>query len=126
MNEINDIKDLVEIPDFSIFIFIFLCILAVLIFSSLVFLIYKKIKNKKVNHRKKYYEILKEIDLSNAKEASYKISKYLRLLEQSEREKNLIADLILELEEYKYKKEVKAINKEIVVKFEIIMDTLDV
>lgn len=126
MNEINDIKDLVEIPDFSIFIFIFLCILALLVFSSLAFLIYKKIKNKKVNHRKEYYKILKNIDFSNPKECSYKISKYLRLLAQNEREKNLISDLILDLEDYKYKKEVKQINKEIIVRFEIIMDAIDV
>lgn len=126
MNEINDIKNLVEIPDFSFYIFVLLCILFILVFTTLVFLIYKKIKHKKKNLRKEYYKILKNIDFSNAKEDSYKISKYLRLLAKNQKEKSLSNELINDLEQYKYKKEVNNINKKDILKFEIIMEIIDV
>ncbi len=124
MNKIHDIKSLVEIPDFSLYVFAILCFLLLCIVASLIFLIYKTINNKKKNCKKEYYQILKNMDFSNPKEASYKISKYLRLLDQ--KETSLIMALIKDLDEYKYKKNVKQIDKNILNKFEIIMETIDV
>ena len=89
MNEIkiHDIKELVEIPDFSIYIYSALWILGILAIFIFIFLIYRYFKNKKRCRRKEYYKILKNLDLNNSKESAYMITKYSRLLSQTQREK---------------------------------------
>lgn len=130
MNEetlkLHDIKNIVSIPDNSIFIFSFLVFLVFLLLLSLIFFIIKKIKNKKQNIKKKYFKKLQEIDYSNSKECAYKITKYLRVLASSNREKKLAHEIIEELEKYKYKKEVKEIKEELKAKISTFMDAVDV
>lgn len=128
MNElkIHDIKNLVEVPDISFYLFISLIILAFLILCISIYLLYKKFKNKNKKIRKEYYKILQEIDFSKSKNAAYKITKYARLLAISQREIKLANELILQLEKHKYKKDVEDINKSIKIKYEIFMDALDV
>lgn len=128
MNElkIEDIKELVEIPDISLYLFILIIILISLVVITLLFLSYKIFKNRRKDQRKNYLKILKELDLSNTKSSAYIMTKYLRLLEQNEREKKLIEELIIELEKYKYKKEVAMFNQETISQFERVMDAIDV
>lgn len=124
--KINDIKNLSEIPDISLYIYMLLWMLGIAFIFILIFLVYKFFYNKKGNERKKYYKTLKELDLSNAKQSAYTISKYVRLLAQSEREKRLADELIEELEKYKYKKEVKELENDIKIIFARFMDSVDV
>jgi flagellar biosynthesis/type III secretory pathway M-ring protein FliF/YscJ len=128
MNElkIHDIKELVDIPDFSLYIYMLLWILGCLVFFILVFIIIKLFLNRKKNKRKEYYKILKSVDLDNSKQAAYKITKYARLLSQSDREKKLCYELIEELETYKYKKEVEALSSDFKIIFGRFMDSVDV
>lgn len=124
--QIHDIKDIVKIPDYSIFIFYFLIFLAVLALFIVIVFIIKYFKNKKPNMRKEYCKILKDIDYSQAKTSAYTISKYVRLLAKNERE-NILADELIELlQEYKYKKEVKQIDDNIKAKLSTFMDVVDV
>lgn len=128
MNEIkiHDIKELVEIPDFSFYIYSILWILGILIFVLFVFLLYKYFYNKNRSSRKKYFKILKELDLNDSKECAYKITKYARLLAHNEREKRLCEELIEELESFKYKKEVKPLSDNVKIIFGRFMDSVDV
>jgi len=124
--KIHDIKSLVEIPDFSIYIYILLISVAVFLVLLVLFLIYKIIKNRKKDFRKEYYKILEEIDFQDSKQCAYTITKYTRLLAVSQREKKLAEELIDELEQYKYKKDVKEIDEDIKILFSRFMDSVDV
>ncbi len=128
MNEIkiHDIKNLVEIPDISLYIYMFLWILAILFIFIFIFLLYKYFNNKNKNKRKEYYRILKDLDLKDSKQSAYTISKYIKLLAQNEREKRLASELIEELERYKYKKEVEELKDDVKIIFARFMDSLDV
>lgn len=124
--KIHDIKELVEIPDFSFYIYSLLWILAILAFFIIIFLVYRFFSNKKRCKRKEYYKILKELDLSDAKNSAYKITKYARLLAQNEREKRISDELIEELEAFKYKKEVEPLNDNVKIIFGRFVDSVDV
>ena len=128
MNEIkiHDIKGLVNIPDISLYIYMFLWILGCAAFFLIIFLFYKFFQNRNKNVRKQYYQILKELDLSYAKHSAYTITKYSSLLAQTQREKKLVKELVEELEKYKYKKEVEPLNDEIKISFGRFMDIIDV
>lgn len=128
MNEIkiHDIKELVEIPDISLYIYMTLWILGIALIFIVIFLIYKFFYNRNKNERKKYYQTLKEVDLNNSKESAYTISKYIRLLATNEREKRLSEELIEELDKYKYKKNVENLSDDVKIVFARFMDLVDV
>lgn len=124
--KLHDIKDIVEIPDTSIFIFSLICFISLLLLLGIILLIIKFIKSKKVNERKAHFDTLKQIDFSNSKEAAYIITKSIRFLAQNEREKNLGFEIIDELEAYKYKKNVKDIDSSLKIKLDRFLDVVDV
>ncbi len=78
--KLRDIKDIVEIPDSSLFELLSLVggVVALLIVGAISFLIYKKFKNRRRKPIKKELalEELKSIDFSNSKESAYKFSRY--------------------------------------------------
>ena len=125
-SKIHDIKDIVEIPDNSIFIYYGLIFLGFLLCLIIVLALIKYFKNKKVNQRKVYFDILQNIEFKNPKEDAYTITKYLRLLIKNDREKILANELINELEDYKYKKEVPQISNDIKNKLNTILGIIDV
>ncbi|RXK02940.1 hypothetical protein [Halarcobacter bivalviorum] len=124
--KLHDIKQLVEIPDFSFYLYLLLLSVVILIIVLLIYLVYKLFKNRKKDERKTYYEILENIDFKQAKKSAYEITKYGKLLATSDREKKLIEELIEELEKYKYKKEVTSIDNEVKILFNRFMDSVDV
>ncbi len=124
--EIHDIKQLVDIPDFSLYIYLTLWILGVILFCIIIFLLFKYFKYRKKDKRKHYYKILKELDLNDSKNSAYIITKYARLLAISQRDKKLSSELIEELESFKYKKEVEPLSDEVKILFGRFMDNVDV
>ncbi|WP_320036292.1 hypothetical protein [Halarcobacter sp.] len=128
MNEIkiNDIKELVDIPDYSLYIYMFLWIIGSLVVFILLFILIRYFLTRKKNKKKEYYTILKNLDLSDSKTAAYTITKYARLISQSDREKKLSNELIEELESYKYKKDVEPLNDNFKILFGRFMDNVDV
>ncbi len=129
MNEtlkINDIKELMDIPDNSFIFFIALCIFGIFIFIAIVFLIIKFFKNKNKNQKKIYYEELRNLDYTHSKNAAYKATTYLRILAKSEKEKEFIKDLIEDINQYKYKKQVDKFDDKLKAKIENFMDMCDV
>lgn len=124
--KLNDIKGLVDIPDNSVFIFSALVFFALILLFLLVLFIIKVLKNRKKDLRKKYFEILENIDFNDSKQSAYTITKYVRLLARNEREQKIANELIEELALYKYKKEVTTIKKETRAKLSTFMDIVDV
>ena len=125
-SKIHDIKDIVKIPDNSIFIYYGLILLAVLLTLIIIIFIIKYFKNKKINQRKIYFDILKNIEFKDSKKDAYTITKYIRLLVRTQREKILANELINELEEYKYKKTVPNINTDTKNKLNTLLGIIDV
>lgn len=125
--QINDIKTIVEIPDYSIYFYYGLIILGFSIFLASLYFVYNYFKSKKHSLEKEYLFILKNIDLSNQKNSAYTISKYGRLLVKDERQKRLFEELHNSLEEFKYKKTIdKKIPNTIRLQYETFLESLDV
>ncbi|MGA1932830.1 hypothetical protein ACH5BF_08940 [Arcobacter sp. YIC-464] len=124
--KLHDIKELVVIPDNSIFIFSFLIFLGVILLLSIAIFIIKLLKNRKKDLRKEYFEILENLDYNDSKKSAYIITKYVRVLARSQREIKIANELIEELSEYKYKKEVKDIDTNTKAKLSTFMDIVDV
>jgi len=98
---LRDIKGLVQIEDYSLYTFIAIIVISLVI----LYFIIKKIINYKrvVSPIKAAKKELKNLDLSDSKMASYKLTKYGKLLSDENLEY---------LEKYKYKKEVTEFNEE--------------
>lgn len=127
MLKIHDIKPIVEVPSYSLYLYYALIVLGVLFFLFLGYLLIKYFKKNKNDERKKYYKILKNINFSTPKQSAYELSKYGRLLIQTQRDKKLFDELHYLLDEYKYKKDVKEkFSNEVKVKYELFMESLDV
>jgi len=124
--KIHDIKQLVDIPDLSLYLYMLLWIIGSLLFFILIFILIKLILNRKKSKKKSYYKILKNIDLKDSKKAAYDITKYARLISQSDREKKLCAELIEQLENYKYKQNVEPLSDDFKIIFGRFMDSVDV
>ena len=126
LSKLHDIKELENIPDNSIFIFSILIFAGIILILAIIFLFIKYFKNRKVSDRKTYFNILKNIDFDDSKKAAYTITKYSRLIANSDREKKLANELIEELRIFKYKKNVKNIDKLTKAKYSTFMEILDV
>ena len=109
---IRDIKPLVEIPDYSIFLFSATLIALALVVIVLIILLFKYLKSRRDSLKKSYLKALKSVDFSNPKESAYLITKYARLLVKDERSMQICEDLTKKLEIYKYKREVPQIDEE--------------
>ncbi len=124
--KIHDIKPLVEVPDISFYIFYGLIVLGIIVFCIGIFLFYKYLKNKRLNIKKIYLKKLKNVDFTNSKQSAYTITKYGQLLVQSSIEKQLLEDLIIKLEGYKYQKKVPKVDDETKALYNIFVGALDV
>ncbi|RXJ98715.1 hypothetical protein CRU98_08085 [Arcobacter sp. CECT 8986] len=128
MNElkIHDIKNLVTIPDYSFYIYISLIIFISIICIVVLYFIIKSFLNKKKTKEEIAFEILENITLDNSKEDAYKITKYGRIVAKDDRSKKLYYELIENLEEYKYKKDVNTFDNNVINQFHRFMDSVDV
>ena len=107
MEGLRDIKGLIEIEDYSLYIFIAIAIASLVL---LYFIIKKIIYYKRVvSPIKKAKKELKNLDLSNSKIASYRLTKYGKILKDED---------FKYLEKYKYKREVVEFTKEDLQKIE--------
>jgi cbb3-type cytochrome oxidase subunit 3 len=125
--QINDIKTIVQIPDYSIYIYYGLIILIIGFVVAFLYFIYNYFKSKRFSKEKEYFAILKSVDFSKEKQTAYDISKYGRLLIKDERQQRLFEELYQSLEEFKYKKNIdKKIPNTIKLQHETFLESLDV
>lgn len=127
MIKIHDIKPIVEIPDFSVYLYYALLFLAFIVILLIIYAVYKFFKPKSKTQEMYWYEKLQSLDFNNVKQTAYDISKYGKYLAKEERQIHLIEELTNELSSFKYKKEIPLeFTQEIKTKFNIFMETLDV
>jgi len=114
---IKDINPYIPMYDSSIYLFaLILCIIAILLFYILKH-ISKKYRGKTKNSPKHILKKFKELDLSNPKQAAYDISKYGKILANTNESKQKLKQLNKLLEQYKYKKDVSNLDNEIKQKY---------
>jgi hypothetical protein len=119
-SQLKDIKPLLDIPDNSYYIYWGLIIFASLLVVAILFFVAKRLwDNRKINLAKGYVEKLKKIDWKDAKQSAYEATHYARLLATDERRKELFSQLEPMLEQYKYKKEVNAVDHDTQNKFNL-------
>jgi len=127
MNEqLKDIKPLLEIPDNSYYLFWGLILFGVLLAVAVLFFAIKKyLEYRKANLAKKYLAKLHAINWKESKESAYTATHYARLLATDERRKELFEQLESLLEQYKYKKEVEAVDEETLKRFNLYVQVAD-
>ena len=127
MEELADIKGLVEIPDNSIYIYYGLISLGVIIGLVILYWIISKIIILKSDNRyKNYLKALKEIDLEqDAKDGAYKATYYGREVANSDRKREIYNQLVEMLEKYKYRKNVDKIDNATLKQFQLFIEVVD-
>ncbi len=112
--KIRDIKPLLEVPDHSLYFFIGVIIVSLLVLAGVIYLILKWVKTKnRLNLRRNTYKKLLHVDLSDSKKAAYEITRYgLVFKDDSPRNEEMYFNLIARLERYKYKKDVGPLEYE--------------
>ncbi len=110
---LRDIKPIVEIPDYSLYILI--ATVAVGLYFGYIlfrkFYIYSRSKCS-IDCEKYYYTQFCNIDWSKPKEASYLATKYGLVLAKDKRKKEIFNQLRDRLDIYKYRKDIDKIDSE--------------
>jgi flagellar biosynthesis/type III secretory pathway M-ring protein FliF/YscJ len=106
--KLHDIKPLLEIEEFSFYYFLVVVVLVTFLFVGFAFLIIKWFqKRKRFDKRKEHKKAFMQVDLRNAKEAAYALTKYgATFANDSERHQKIYNELLDTLAKYKYKKEI--------------------
>jgi len=125
---LHDIKPLIEIQEYSMYYLIVLCVVVFIAISGLLYLAFHWFKNRnKFNLRKENLKLLNAVEFSDAKAAAYLITSLgITFREDSERHTRAYDDLVMRLEEYKYKKDVENLSDETLHYIEIYIGMLDV
>ena len=108
MEQLKDIKDIVEVPEYSFEILLTIIILTLTILAVAIYL-YKN-RRKKLSRKEIALNSLKSIDYTNSKDVAYRFTLDGAVLIDKEHQ-NVFDNLVEELERYKYKKDVPPLDK---------------
>ena len=113
MEELKDIKGIIEVPDYSLWILISI-IVTILFFIAITIYFFKnrRKKRKKLTLKQIAMKNLKEIDFNDTKDTVYAFCENFQYF-IDEKNKESFEELQKELEMYKYKKEIEKISKEL-------------
>ena len=110
MEELKDIKDIVEVPEYSFFILIGLTVFIVLLLSLAVYFFKNRRKRrKKITVKERALEKLKKMDFSDTKSVVYTFEEQSRLF-LNEKNQEKFNSIIKELTVYKYKKDIPPLD----------------
>ena len=125
---LHDIKPLLEIQEYSLYYLIGVSIVVAFVLFAILYLILKWIKMRNAfNIRKEHFKLLNAVDLSDAKRAAYDITFYGHTFSNdSQRHSEMYKNLLDRLESYKYKKNVDAIDSEVIGYIELYRGMIDV
>jgi len=113
MEELKDIKDIVEVPEYSLFILIGLSIFVFLLLAlAIYFFKNRRRRRKKPTTKKMALQKLNSIDYSNTKEVVYSFEEHTAIFIDEKNQEPFNA-LKKELEIYKYKKDIPPLDKEV-------------
>ena len=125
---LHDIKEIVEVQEYSFYYLLGVIFLSVLVLSVLIYLIYKYIqKINAYNERKEHFKLLNSLDLSDTKNAAYAISKYgITFANDGQRESEMYKNITSRLEQFKYKQYVEEFDVETLGYIELYKGMIDV
>lgn len=125
---LHDIKPIVEVQEYSLYYFLGIVSVVLLLLGALGYLIYKYFKKRNAfNLRKENFRLLSSLDLKNTKESAYLITSLgATFKDDTPRHKEMYENLTNRLEEYKYKKEVGEFSKETLGYIELYKEMIDV
>ncbi len=113
MEKLKDIKPLVEIPDYSFYLYLGFILFATLLAAVGVYFFIRLLSRKKRDRKRELLEYLRGLDLNDSKRVAYEITKWGRYLVSDESRARLYGELVRKLTPYKYKKEVPPLSDEI-------------
>lgn len=125
---LHDIKPIVEVQEYSLYYFLGIVFIVLLLIGALGYLIYKYFQKRNTfNLRKEHFRLLNSLDLKKSKESAYLITSLgATFKDDSPRHKEMYENLTNRLEEYKYKKEVGEFSKETLGYIELYKEMIDV
>lgn len=126
--QLHDIKPIIDIQEYSLYYFLGLVGVALLLVSGIFYLIYLWFKKRKAfNIRVEHKKLLSSLDLSDTKKSAYAMTYYgATFKDDSPRHEQMYHSLISKLEAYKYKKDVDSLDKETIDNFESYKEMCDV
>jgi FtsZ-interacting cell division protein ZipA len=127
-SQLRDIKPPVQIDDWSLIWYWSLIILGVLALAAVLFAGYKIwMKLRKTNRRREYLEALKRINWDDPKHSAYEATRLGRLMltDEEDRLHELYRQMVSELDQYKYKKEVDSVGTEAKSQFDLFVKACD-
>ncbi len=125
---LHDIKPIVDVHEYSLYYFLGLVFVGVLIVLALAYLIYKWIKARNAfNIRVEHFKMINSLNLSDTKASAYAITSLgATFKDDSPRHSEMYANLAQRLEVYKYKKEVEEFDSEVLGYIELYKGMIDV
>jgi flagellar biosynthesis/type III secretory pathway M-ring protein FliF/YscJ len=113
VEELKDIKGIIEVPDYSLWILISI-IVTIIFFIAITIYFFKnrRKKRKKLTLKQIAMKNLKEIDFNDTKDTVYAFCENFQYF-IDEKNKESFEELQKELEMYKYKKKIEKISKEL-------------
>ncbi len=123
---LNDIAPLVEIPDYSLYYFITVVLIAVALSLALILALLKQIRKRRVNLRRERFGRLSSVDFSDPKRAAYTISELGRVFAfDNERTEKAYHNLFERLAPYKYAPKVEMIDEETIGYYRLYLEIID-
>lgn len=123
---LNDIAPLVEIPDYSLYYFIAVVLIAVALSLALILALLKQIRKRRVNLRRERFNALSSVDFSDPKRAAYTISELGRVFaSDNERTEKGYHNLFERLAPYKYAPKVEMIDEETIGYYRLYLEIID-
>ena len=113
MEKLKSIKPLMEIPDYSFYLYLLFIVVVTTLAAVLVYLLLRALSRKKISKKEEIKKRLRSLDLKDAKRVAYEITRYGRYLVSDESKARLYEDLVKKLTPYKYKKEVPPLGEEL-------------
>lgn len=113
MEKLRDIKPLVEIPDYSFYLYMAVMVIVTLLIALMLFYLIRFFSKKRVDKREQILKYLRALPFDNPKRVAYAITKYGRFLVKDESSARLYEELVRKLTKYKYKKEVDPLDEEL-------------
>ena len=110
--ELRDIKPLVEIPDYSFFLYVAVITFVTVFVAAAIYWLIKVLSQKRAEKKEDYRKILQTMDLNDSKKVAYLITKYGKHLIKDSSALKIYEELLKRLAKYKYKKEVPPLDEE--------------
>jgi len=125
---LHDIKPIVDVHEYSLYYFIGISAVVLILILAISFLIYKWFKNKNAyNIKKEHFKLINSLNLSDTKHSAYSITTYgATFKDDSEQNLEMYNNIVQRLELYKYKKQVDTFDSEVLGYIELYKGMIDV